>query len=63
MDIRGQIETLEANGQLDTADTMETMLEVVEAVREYIYPTSVNSGLAASQWLIGALAKLDKELG
>ena len=35
-DIREQIETLEANGQLDSADTMEKLLDENNALKHYI---------------------------
>lgn len=47
MDIKKQIETLEANGQLDTADTMEKLNAVYEAARGLCFGEDWNNGTHA----------------
>ena len=48
-EIRRQIETLEANGQLDTADTMEKLLDRNELL-EPVYEAACATGLGSSEW-------------
>jgi len=55
-EIQKQIETLEANGQLDSADTMEKMLAVVEAAKKTLPYTNGHFGHRAK--LVTALDAL-----